>query len=229
MAASSNKMIQGVCISCNADIDLRGAKKYYAVEVAENDAVFNDFVIQGDILPDEDLIPSCPVSPISELIGMPVHVRKIPPHASWKDDTTCGRYVNVEATLLCMAVKPSSDFWGLAPKFWQNRVGSVLITRVDGNDIAPQEVEVLCAYTRWFVEEPMQDAKEGAGSYGDKKRVAEYKKTVETVTPEAFHTFYEGFKTKKGAKDPSWAAVQDPVVMTSSGNAAQTSGYEIRK
>ena len=85
MAENSPKMIEGVRINCIGDMEIHKAKQYVSVKVADNDSVFKDFMLVGDPMVNDHPIPSYPISAVSALVGIPVHVRKIPPDAAWKD------------------------------------------------------------------------------------------------------------------------------------------------
>ena len=64
----SARTVRGVRISCSGDIDDLGADKFIPVAVSIFDPV---------LVADE--------STSSEMVGVPVRVRKFPPHPAWKD------------------------------------------------------------------------------------------------------------------------------------------------
>lgn len=114
MASTPSNMICGVRVSCDWDVKNLKAKKYIDVMVLKDYPVFNDFMWQG-IEPFSDSGPSNSVSPVSELVGLPIHVRKIPPNPSLPgndvsrvpDAEVTSRYENVEeATFLMKSMDP---------------------------------------------------------------------------------------------------------------------------
>lgn len=154
-------MVKGVRIICDGDVGVLKDPKFTAVEVSCEDPVFKDTWIHEDSI--AGLIPSCPVSDLSELIGMPFRVRKVAPHLSWKDDAVPGRYTNEEATRLLINLDSCSDSWGYAPAYWQDQIGSVLITPDDfvrGKLISPQGLEALCAYNKFLLPGPSRNVME---------------------------------------------------------------------
>lgn len=176
--------------------------------------------------------PSCPVSPISELVGMALYVRKIPPNPSLpgndvtnlKDGHVSNRYTNQEATLLLIPMDPRAGNWGFAPSFWQSSVGNVLLTRVDGEVVTPQQVEALCAYNFYLLNGPMQTAHE-QGKEGE-EQVLEHRKVIDKVTAAKFNEYFEYYASIKEKEDRRWALDAKPVVMTSSVTASENSGHQ---
>jgi len=209
------KVILGVCISCHADMDAGGGKKYIGVRILANDLAFREFEIKGDELSDKDPITSSPIPDISQLTNITVQVRKIPPREPWNESKS---YINQEATSLLVSMDPKSEFWSFSPDYWQSKVGSVLVTGVGGVGITPQEVEALCAYSRVFFEEHMQDAEEE--DCADEETVAKRKIVVDDVSLKAFRAFFEEFKLGKLKEDPTWNDSVEPVVMLSDGTTS---------
>ena len=182
--------------------------------VPASDPVFSDFMIVGDLISPDIPVPSFPISPLSQKIGMPIHIRKIKADTAWKDDDVCGRYTNVEATWLLVALDPKSTHWAYAPMSWQNRVGSVLVTSADTNgiNITPQRLEALCAYNSEFFEGPLQTA-EKDGSLKAKKRA------LAAIMPEAFESFFEKYQAERLKTDTIWADEVETVPMATDGVA----------
>jgi hypothetical protein len=166
MAAVPPKMIRGVRISCDYDVENLKAKKYIACDMSADDPVFNDFMVTGYPFLNKPM-PSAPISPLSELVGLPFRMRKIPANPSLPgNDVTnteegiANHYTNQEATLLLIEMNPRAENWGSAPFFWQSYVGNVLVTRVDGRVITRQQVEALCSYNFYLLTGPMATAQE---------------------------------------------------------------------
>ena len=91
----SARSVQGVRISCSGDIKVLGADKFIPVAEWIFDPVF---------VADK--------STSSEMLGVPVRVRKLPPQPAWKDSGVMNMYENQEATRLFQDVDPEhEDFW----------------------------------------------------------------------------------------------------------------------
>lgn len=179
---------KGVRIHCSGDIDVLGSAKYTAVELTPNDPVF-----------------VADITTVSEALQVPLRMCRCPADPAWKDDDVTGRYNNQAAAFLTLRVNPAlEDGWAMAPMKWQNRVGSVVVVRADGKDITPQQVETVCYYARYELEDPIQDAAE---SESMKKRL----KVAALFTPGKFREFFAKFKAKKAGEDPSWDAAVCPV------------------
>lgn len=218
-------MVRGVRISCDWEVATLKAKKYIACDVPKDDPVFCNSMVGRDTF-SHNPTPSCPVSPISELVGMALYVRKIPPNPSLpgndvtnlKDGHVSNRYTNQEGTLLLIPLEPCACNWGFAHSFWQSSVGNVLLTCVDGEVVTPQQVEALCAYNFYLLNGPMQAAHE-QGKEGE-EQVLEHRKVIEKVTPAKFTEYFEYYASIKVKENSRW------VVMTSSVTASKTSGHQ---
>ena len=84
MAAIPDNMIQGVRIACPGDMNFLKVAKYTSVLVPRTDPVFKDYLITGDPIANGSSFNSATVSQFSNLVGIPINMRKIPPHESWK-------------------------------------------------------------------------------------------------------------------------------------------------
>ena len=183
--------VQGVRISCQGDISVLGADKYITVNVSIFDPVF---------------VAEKPTS--SELLGVPVRVRKIPPHPAWKDSGVLNIYENQVVTRLFRRMDPEEEGFGLAPMRWDYPMGSVLVVRDNGKDITPQQVEALCYYNGEHLQERLEYANEdqslNESSVGVHKWLALF-------TPYAFRHFFAEFKAEKEVDDASWMTAVSPV------------------
>ncbi len=183
--------VKGVRISCSGDIRVLGADKFIPVELSVSDPVF---------LADK--------STSSDMLGVPLRVRKLPPHPAWKDSGECGIYENQEVTLLFRAMDPKQGDFGFAPFAWDLRVGSVLVVRDDRTDITPQQVEALCYYSSEHTTDMFQDASEHQEFTGSNE---EQVKLAGLFTPEKFHDFFADFKSEKMVNDAGWVTAVSPV------------------
>ena len=150
----SARTIQGVRISCNGDIDVLRADKFIPVDVWIFDPVF-----------------VAEKSTSSGMLGVPVRVRKLPPHPAWKNSGVMNIYENQEATRLFRNVDLEDEGFGVVPWYWDHGVGSALVVRDDGRDMTPQQVEALCYYGCEHTAEKFQDAFEDDGGPGSNKEV----------------------------------------------------------
>ena len=189
----SGGTVRGVRVSCQGDIRVFGANKYIPVNVSIFDPVF---------------VAEKPGS--SELLGVPVRVRKIPPHPAWKYSGIVNISENQVVTRLFRQMDPEHDDFGLAPMRWDLPVGSVLVVRDNGKDITPQQVEALCYYVgeQLQVQEMLTLAVEHR--YHNKSSVA-VKKFLALFTSHAFRNFFADFKAEKEVDDPSWMIAESPV------------------
>lgn len=71
------------------------------------------------------------------MVGVPIRVRKLPPHPAWKDSGVMNIYGNQQVIRLFRRMEPENDGFGLAPMHWDLGLGSVLVARDDGKDITP--------------------------------------------------------------------------------------------
>ena len=189
--APSEQTIKGVRISCEGDIEFLGATKFIPVDISTLDPVV-----------------AAEISKSSEMLGVPVRVRKLPPDSAWKDSGECGIFVNQAVTFLFRAMDPQQDDFGWAPHEWAFSVGSVLVVRADGKDMTPQQVEALCYYSREHTTDMFQDASEHEGMTGSKEEMV---KLAALFNPEAFRKFFADFKMKKMGVDAGWATAVSPV------------------
>ena len=187
----SAQTVKGVRISCSGDISVLGADKFIPVEVSIFDPVF-----------------LAEKSTSSEMVGVPVRVRKLPPDPAWKDSGECGIYENQEVTLLFRAMDPKQDDFGFAPFTWDQRVGSVLVVRDDHMDITPQQTEVLCYYSSEHTTDMFQDASEYQEFTGSDEEMV---KLAGLFTPDKFREFFAEFKAKKMLDDAGWVTAVSPV------------------
>ena len=190
-SSQSPQTIKGVRISCSGDIRVLGADKFIPVDVSVFDPVF---------VADK--------STSSEMVGVAVRVRKLPPDPAWKDSGECGIYENQEVTLLFRAMDPKQDDFGFAPFEWDMRVGSVLVVRDDCTDITPQQVEALCYYSSEHTTDMFQGASEHQEFTGSNE---EQVKLAGLFTPEKFREFFENLKAEKMVDDAGWVTAVSPV------------------
>lgn len=187
----SGHNIKGVRISCDGDIRFLGAETFVPVDVSIFDPV--------------DLAHK---SKSSEMVGVPIRVRKLPPHPAWKDSGICSIQENQGATFLFRAMDPEQEDFSFVPVYWDYPVGSVLVVRADGKDITPQQVEALCYYSSEHTVDKVQDAMEYQGFTGSNEEMV---KLAALFHPGEFRKFFADFKAKKMGEDASWVTAVSPV------------------
>lgn len=183
--------VKGVIISCSGDNHALGADKFIPVDVPGFDPVF-----------------SADKPTTLSMLGVPVRVRKLPPHPTWKDIGVQNMYQNQVVTELFKAMDPERDDFGEAPLHWQLSVGPALVVRDDGTDITPQQVEALCYYCWEHTTDMFQAAWEHRDLTGSKEKPM---KLAGLFAPERFREFFEEFKAKKMVGDARWATAVSPV------------------
>lgn len=183
--------VKGVIISCSGDIRVLGADKFIPVDVPVFDPVF-----EAD------------KSTSSEMIGVPVRVRKLSPHPAWKNSGEGNIYQNQEVTRLFRAMDPKQWDFGLAHVDWDLRVGSALVIRDDRTDLTPQQVEALCYYSWEHTTDLFDNAWEHQNMTGLNEEMV---KLAGLFTPEKFREFFADFKAKKMVDDASWVTAVSPV------------------
>lgn len=174
-APGANREVSGVRINCPGDQGL-GRPRFERINVrADSDACF------------------ARVSPISQLIQLPLRVsRCLPPHDTGFDAPT-HELRNVAATDLMMGVDPGGA-WGFAGLEWVDPAGSVLVVRADGQSLHPQVLQALCHWCV-YVLRPLVTEAAGGGREGE----CLSKETVRSrVTKREWECFYEGFDAWMG-------------------------------
>jgi hypothetical protein len=189
--------VKGVKISCEADQKVFGAEKYVSVEVPREHPIFTQ---------------ATPPCGISELVQLPVLVRKYPADKAWaKDESISGTgYNNQAATFLNLSTDTNSRLlmeWGWAPVEWQNKVGSVLVVRADGKDLSPHHCEVLCTFCQFEMQPLFEDS---MGSGMDPENPMSKDAVLQKMTKENFDRYFTQYRASWLAHDPSWSAAKSP-------------------
>ena len=196
----SSRKLKGVIISCEGDIQFLGAQKFIPYEVSAS----------GPIL-------TAPISSLSAMSGVAVRVYQFATDFAWSHRGIVGTYQNKEAAALFpdLDARRSEDFFTLdyllAPK------GSALVIRADGQDITPQQVEVLCYYC---CEQTMYMFTYSADYLEPTRSNEERAKIAALFNPDDFRRCFAWYKEKRilgdpscpsVVGDPSWATAVSPV------------------
>lgn len=189
----STDSARGVKITCRGDQSEFGWDPFVAVAVPRRGQIF--------LAPQSR--PSLP-----RRLGVSLRVSKCQPDQAWiGNKSATSRFDNVYATFLHLDCNPqlNNEAWGWAPPEWQNKVGSVVVVREDGEDLTPRQVEALCVYCRQKLG-PLFDDAIGAGT-GARSR----SEIMNFITPQAFAKFFTDFRDEKKIKEPSWKDEHCPV------------------
>lgn len=179
------RSVTGVKIACKGDLAVFGAKKFQTVQVPRQHPVF--------------AAPSCH---IPSLIGLPISVRRLPPHSAWRSGNEISTaFMNPQATYLHLNADKDSDEWGWAPMSSQNSVGTVLVVRRDGKDLSPLHMEALCEFCQFEVGEAFEDQMEA-----EKDRDT----VLPKLTPAKFAEFFEAYRSRKAESLLEWRTVASP-------------------
>jgi hypothetical protein len=185
---------QGVRINCFGDQKVFGAKQYVAVAVPRDHPVFQ----------------STPTG-ISTHMGLPLLMRKYPPHQAWKDDKNMSPYPyqNQAATFMNLNADVNSEEWGWAPPHWQNKVGSVMVVRKDGKDLTPHQVESLAYYCQFKLQPVFEDSI-GAGCVDRTREEV----VSQFLTRKMFEEVFDIFKREQTREwsNESWLTETSPYV-----------------
>jgi len=150
-------VIRGVKICCYGERKLHGSERYVGVDVPSYH-------------PTRTLGQDGSVSPISQHLGMPLRLWKYPDVETWLDppgwNENMGATSNQDAAFLMMETDPSRPGWGFAPINWNFEIGNVLAIRVDGKDLAIEDLRAMCH----FIRKKLVSMFEDAGSYGSVQR-----------------------------------------------------------
>ena len=191
----STETSQGVMISCRGDIMILGGDKYLPVNVSILDPVF-------------DPVSVADKATSSEMVGVPVRARKLPPYLDWTDSGQVNMFENQVVTRLFRNMDPDADSFGLAPMSWDLRVGSVLVARANYKDITPHQVEALCYYMSEHTQETIEKALEARDLHDSNKEID---RLMALFTPNAFREFFTMFRLEKAVKDATWETAESPV------------------
>jgi hypothetical protein len=157
--------IRGVKICCYGERKLHGSERYVAVDVPSHH-------------PTRTVVKFGSVSPISQLLGMPLRLWKYPDIETWLDppgwDENMGATSNQDAAFLMKETNPGRPEWGFAPFNWDMDIGNVLAIRVDEKDLAVDDLRAICHFTRKKLLSIFDDANGYGSVKRTKKEVLEY-------------------------------------------------------
>ncbi len=193
---TGEQVVKGVRISCGGAKKVLKEKPYISVDLSKDGF---DFLKNNPEV-------GCPISGISQLIGMPVYVGRYESVAAYSSSNACGIHLNPEAHFLMRGINPAKEGFGYAQYEWQLSVHNCLVVRVDGEDITPCQVEALSHFTRYHLAEAFEDVMgERMGQFNNEGEKKEKEKLLDLITPQKFREFFLEFRVKKMEEDKDMA------------------------
>ena len=147
---------------------------------------------------------------ISKLINFPILAKKYPVNKAWQAFFSgLNGATNQAATFLHLNTDPTRfEEWGRAPMNWQNDVGSVIAVRADKQDLAPQQLEVLCHFCQFKMGPLFGDSN---GCMNPTKPM-DKKAVLNEMTKEKFATYFEEYRKEKLKGGQHWVDAKPPNV-----------------
>lgn len=147
--------IHGVKVCCYGELKLHATKPFVSVNVPRAH-------------PTRLTYSEGTISSISNLLGMPLKLWKIPESNAWINPPGWNENMtadsNQNAAFLMMETDPQKSDWGWTPRYWNSDLGNVLAVRLDGEDLTVDDVSMMCQFARLKLQPMFEDAL-GAG-YG---------------------------------------------------------------
>ncbi|KAK3369844.1 hypothetical protein B0H63DRAFT_514109 [Podospora didyma] len=149
-------------ICCYGERKLHGSERYASVEVPTHH-------------PTRTVGKDGSISPISRRLGMPLRLWKYPDIEAWIDPPGWNRTMGAEssqgAAFLMMETDPKSSGWGLAPIYWNNSLGNVLVIREDEEDLSVDDLGAICRFVRKKLLPMFEDSADFGTAQRTKKEV----------------------------------------------------------
>ncbi|KAJ5654960.1 hypothetical protein N7490_001963 [Penicillium lividum] len=155
--------LRGVKICCHGEVKLHGSEPFVAVDVTRANQIS---------------LGTGSTSPISVCLGMPIRVWKDPDAEfryeppGWEGSMTADSNPNI--AFLMMETDSSKDEWGWAPMYWNSEIGNVWAVREDGQDLAVNDVEMICHFARHKLQRIFEDVMESGPSLVNRQRVLDF-------------------------------------------------------
>lgn len=125
---------------------------------------------------------------LASRLGLPLQLRKVAPPTAWQYDSY--KLQNPTVTFMHLSIDPNSSQFGWAPHEWDECVGSVFVTRIDGKELRAGHVELLCHYCRFFLQPYFEDS---MGSGMDPESFIGRDEVMYHISPKSFELFCSGF------------------------------------
>ena len=155
--------VRGVKICCHGEVKLHGSEPFVAVDVTRANQIS---LGRGS------------TSPISVCLGMPIRVWKDPDAEfcyeppGWEGGMTADS--NPIIAFLMMETDSSKDEWGWAPMYWDSEIGNVWAVRGDGQDLAVNDVEMICHFARHKLQPMFEAVMESGSSLVNRQKVLDF-------------------------------------------------------
>jgi hypothetical protein len=160
---SAPTTVRGVKICCHGEIKLHASEPFVSVNVTRANQIS---------------LGSGSLSPISVCLGMAIRL--------WKDPDTEFRHdppgweggmpadSNPNVAFLMMETDASKDEWGWAPMYWNSEIGNVWAVREDGQDLAVNDVAMMCHFARRKLQRMFEDVMESGSSLVNRQRILDF-------------------------------------------------------
>ncbi|KAL3441576.1 hypothetical protein BJX65DRAFT_313664 [Aspergillus insuetus] len=161
----SSTTARGVKICCVGETDLHASEPFVSVDVT--------------IANQRALGPGY-ISPISVSLGMPIVLWKDPncefldDQPGWDNSRLLSASDNDNAISLCMETDTAKLAWGFAPFPWVDYFGNVFAVRADWEDLAVQDVEMMCYFARDLLRPMFEDVLESGASLENKDDLLDF-------------------------------------------------------
>jgi hypothetical protein len=73
-----------------------------------------------------------------------------------------------------METDASKDEWGWAPMYWNSEIGNVWAVREDGQDLAVNDVAMMCHFARRKLQRMFEDVMESGSSLVNRQRILDF-------------------------------------------------------
>lgn len=161
--------IRGVKICCYGERVLHYSDLYVSVDVPKAHAIRLSY-------------NKAEISPISKVLGTPIKLWKYPDIDTWIDPPGWSENMtadsNQNAAFLMTEIDLNNPDWGWVPPYWSTDLGNVLAVRADYEDLAADDVVMMCNFARWKLR-PMFET---ALSDGSQSFALQAKQVLDSIT-----------------------------------------------
>ncbi|KAJ5764911.1 hypothetical protein N7520_004470 [Penicillium odoratum] len=155
--------VRGVKICCHGEVKLHGSVPFVSVDIARANKIS---------------LGSGSISPITVCLGMPIRLWK-EPDSEFRTDPPgweggMGADSNPNVAFLMMETNTFKDEWGWAPMYWNSEIGNVWAAREDGQDLAVNDMAMMCHFARHRLQRMFEDVMESDSSSVSRQRVLDF-------------------------------------------------------
>ncbi|KAJ5361967.1 hypothetical protein N7541_002811 [Penicillium brevicompactum] len=145
--------LRGVKICCRGKIKVHQSEPFVSIDITRERQIS---------------LGSGSISPISVCLGMPIRFWKDPNFRFHHDPS------NPDVAFMMMETDPFYESWGWAPGYWNRAIGSVLAVREDGQELAVNDMEMMCHFARNRLQPMFENVSELGSSVGGRQRVVDF-------------------------------------------------------